>query len=960
MAALAATPISLITGSHVNTYEGFYKQVDPLGTGKIGAIEAAAFLKRSGLKETVLHKIWELSDPTGKGFLDKQGFFTGLKLIALAQNGKEVSTANIALAVPPPNMGGGTLSGMATPPLLSSPAVEVPWVVGVQEKTKFDGIFDSLHPVNGLLSGEKCKTVFMNSNLPVDILSRVWDLSDIDKDGFLDRDEFSVAMYLVYRALDQEPIMATLPPNVIPPSKRKKTGLAGGVAVLPSIPAPAGSLRRASPTPPGSTGSPSPTMSPQLAMKSLPKPPGTWVVSAQEKANSDNIFKQLDSDNDGLVTGEEVRGTFMQYGIPQNILAHIWSLCDMKQQGKLNAEQFALALYLINQKAKGVDPPQTLAPEMIPPSSRPKPGSDLSLLMDGSVGTVTPSGSMGDFSGFKELDLISKEIEQLGKEKTQLQQDLSEKEEISKRKTAEVQELQKELDTANAQLKQLESQKSDAQRKLDELDERKKKLESTLKEVKHKCEEEEQNIKTLKSQIATQENTVKSQDEELNRLRVELNSLRQEESVLEQKVEAGKTQLEVVMKSLKETQQQISQENSKISKLKENQNIYNNSIEKYNEIIQKVASGTMTNTNDIDHAVNEATTPTPSEADAFSMRATAGSSPVSSLSGFSTGSGMDKADTEVNDDFKDDPFKGKDPFGTDSADPFQTDDPFKGADPFKSNGFASDPFAGDPFKDADPFGSSKDDTLKHTDDPFKSIDPFKSKTQDDTSGSSNPYSGDPFGGDPFDTKFKSTTGGDAFGSDPFSSQEPMPALPPKRNRPGSGISAQPLGSTVTAGNTSSDPFDSTDPFQSAFGSTGGGGTSGSSDDKDPFGFGLSDPFGGSSTGTGSSSTKGKDPFAAATIPATDPFSSGIDPFSSSAKTDVGVSSDAFAAFADFGSAPTGSGTVAASEEEQIAWATKESERAEKERQRKIEQQEQDDLERALALSRSEAGLESDT
>ena len=32
----------------------------------------------------------------------------------------------------------------------------------------------------------------MNSKLPVDILGKIWDLSDIDKDGFLDRDEFSV------------------------------------------------------------------------------------------------------------------------------------------------------------------------------------------------------------------------------------------------------------------------------------------------------------------------------------------------------------------------------------------------------------------------------------------------------------------------------------------------------------------------------------------------------------------------------------------------------------------------------------------------------------------------------------------------------------------------------------------------------------------------------------------------
>ena len=46
-------------------------------------------------------------------------------------------------------------------------------------------------------------------------------------------------------------------------------------------------------------------------------------------------------------------------------------LCDIGDIGKLTREQFALALYLINLKmTKGLDPPQSLSPEMIPPSDR--------------------------------------------------------------------------------------------------------------------------------------------------------------------------------------------------------------------------------------------------------------------------------------------------------------------------------------------------------------------------------------------------------------------------------------------------------------------------------------------------------------------------------------------------------------------------------------------------------------
>lgn len=32
----------------------------------------------------------------------------------------------------------------------------------------------------------------MNSKLSIDVLKRVWELSDIDKDGMLDSDEFAV------------------------------------------------------------------------------------------------------------------------------------------------------------------------------------------------------------------------------------------------------------------------------------------------------------------------------------------------------------------------------------------------------------------------------------------------------------------------------------------------------------------------------------------------------------------------------------------------------------------------------------------------------------------------------------------------------------------------------------------------------------------------------------------------
>ena len=46
-----------------------------------------------------------------------------------------------------------------------------------------------------------------------------------------------------------------------------------------------------------------------------------------------------------------------------------------------SSEQFSLAMYLIHQKVMGVDPPQTLSAEMVPPSMR-----------NGSASTPTATG----------------------------------------------------------------------------------------------------------------------------------------------------------------------------------------------------------------------------------------------------------------------------------------------------------------------------------------------------------------------------------------------------------------------------------------------------------------------------------------------------------------------------------------------------------------------------------------
>lgn len=65
---------------------------------------------------------------------------------------------------------------------------------------------------------------FMESKQPDAVLARIWDLVDITKSGRLSKDEFAVAMHLIYRnnsfSSGNVQIPETLPISLIPPSLR--------------------------------------------------------------------------------------------------------------------------------------------------------------------------------------------------------------------------------------------------------------------------------------------------------------------------------------------------------------------------------------------------------------------------------------------------------------------------------------------------------------------------------------------------------------------------------------------------------------------------------------------------------------------------------------------------------------------------------------------------------------------
>lgn len=132
-------------------------------------------------------------------------------------------------------------------------------------------------------------------------------------------------MHLVYKALEKHAIPNTLPPELMPPAKRKGSTpvtapiLPRGIdGIKPDIPPPPVIQPVHAPLPSQTI----PTIPPKPVQPVQPSL--SWVVTADEKSKSDALFIKSDIDRDGFVSGQEIKDVFLRSGVPQHILAHIW------------------------------------------------------------------------------------------------------------------------------------------------------------------------------------------------------------------------------------------------------------------------------------------------------------------------------------------------------------------------------------------------------------------------------------------------------------------------------------------------------------------------------------------------------------------------------------------------------------------------------------------------------------
>merc|ERR1712129_222165 len=96
------------------------------------------------------------------------------------------------------------------------------WVVSQTKKQEYDQRFYSLSLTWGKASGGQIKQVMMQSQLGNQVLGKVWQLADVDKDGFMTDQEFALCLFLLDSVKAGQALPDTLPDDHIPPRFRQQ------------------------------------------------------------------------------------------------------------------------------------------------------------------------------------------------------------------------------------------------------------------------------------------------------------------------------------------------------------------------------------------------------------------------------------------------------------------------------------------------------------------------------------------------------------------------------------------------------------------------------------------------------------------------------------------------------------------------------------------------------------------
>jgi hypothetical protein len=95
-----------------------------------------------------------------------------------------------------------------------------------------------------------------------------------------------------------------------------------------------------------------------------------WAITKDEKTRYDSLFRAWDGLGKGYIGGDQAIEIFGQSGLEKPDLERAWTLADNGNKGRLDLDEFAVAMHLIYRKLNGYPLPAQLPAELVPPSTR--------------------------------------------------------------------------------------------------------------------------------------------------------------------------------------------------------------------------------------------------------------------------------------------------------------------------------------------------------------------------------------------------------------------------------------------------------------------------------------------------------------------------------------------------------------------------------------------------------------
>ncbi|KAM6419866.1 intersectin-1 isoform 8-T9 [Pluvialis apricaria] len=526
------------------------------------------------------------------------------------------------------------------------------WAITVEERAKHDQQFHSLKPISGFITGDQARNFFFQSGLPQPVLAQIWALADMNNDGRMDQLEFSIAMKLIKLKLQGYQLPSALPPVMKQPpiAVPSAPGFGiGGIASMPSLttvaPVPMASIPvvgmspplvssvPAAAVPPLANGAPA-VIQPLPAFAhtaTLPKsssfsrsgpgsqlnaklqkaqsfdvasvpPVAEWAVPQSSRLKYRQLFNSHDKTMSGHLTGPQARTILMQSSLPQAQLATIWNLSDIDQDGKLTAEEFILAMHLIDVAMSGQPLPPVLPPEYIPPSfRRVRSGSGISAVSSVSVDQRLPEEPALEeeqqqlekklpvtFEDKKRENFERGNLELEKRRQALLEQQRKEQERLAQleraeqeRKERERQEQERkrqlELEKQLEKQRELERQREEERRKeIERREAAKRELErqrqlewerNRRQELLNQRNKEQEDIVVLKAKKKTLEFELEALNDKKNQLEGKLQDIRCRLSTQRQEIESTNKSRELRIAEITHLQQQLQESQQMLGRL---------------------------------------------------------------------------------------------------------------------------------------------------------------------------------------------------------------------------------------------------------------------------------------------------------------------------------------------------------------------------------------------------------